>query len=55
MKFTVPHFCMLQCMHQIYGMESPIDNAQPPTVWGMHVSTIKKGVSPNHCVVTGNE
>ena len=30
-------------MSQIYVMESPIDTAQPPTVWGMHVSMIKRG------------
>jgi len=26
-------------MHQIYGIESPIDTARPPTVWDSHVST----------------
>ena len=31
-------------MSQIYGMESPINTAQPPTVWDSHMSMIKRGL-----------
>jgi len=27
----------------IYNMESPIDTAPPPTVWDLHINTIKRG------------
>ena len=43
--FTVSDFCTLYCMRRIYGMESPIDTAQPPTVWDTHVSTDKVGLA----------
>ena len=32
-KLTVSDFRMLYCMRQIYGMETLIDTARPPTVW----------------------
>jgi len=40
----VSEFCTVNGMHQIYGMKSPIDTAQPPTVWDSHVSMIKRGL-----------
>ena len=30
---------------KIYSMESPIDTARPPTVWDLHISTIKRAHS----------
>jgi len=37
------HMLHVIFMSWIYGMKSLIDAAQPQTVWGTHVSTIKRG------------
>jgi len=34
---------MLCVIFDELDLESPVDIARPPTVWGMHVSVIKRG------------